>query len=188
MSNVSTDIVAQLKSILDARDGQGFVDLTQIHELVAPVDKRETIMLLSPKNIADVRVRLTTTDFDPVRRENGRVFVFHELAYEVIVHRRVDLKYIVQVWKGERGDAVQLIVSTVPELALRVQDVFGETGIRHTRIDGKFYFAAADMAKLILWDGNTQTPSQRNCSLYVSRAGEKDELLRKGCAHTFQFG
>lgn len=34
---------------------------------------RETIMLLSPKKIADVRARLTTPDFDPVRLANGGV-------------------------------------------------------------------------------------------------------------------
>lgn len=70
-----TDITTQLKYIFDARDEQGFVELTPIHKLVAPVDQRETIMLLSPKKLADVRARLTTSDFDPVRQENDRVDV-----------------------------------------------------------------------------------------------------------------
>jgi len=115
------------------------------------------------------------------------VFVFYELAYEVIVHRRADLKHTVQVWKGERGDAVQQIVSAVPELAVRVQDVFGETGIRHTKIDGKFYFAASDMAKLVLWDKETQNPSQNNITFYLERAKGNDAALRMAFERTFQF-
>lgn len=53
-------------------------------------------MLLSPKKIADVRARLTTTDFDPVRLENDQVFVFYDLALDVIAFRRADLKNVVQ--------------------------------------------------------------------------------------------
>lgn len=187
MSNVPNDTVALLKSILDARDERGFVDLSQIHKLVAPVDQRETVMLLSPKKIADVRARLTTHDFDPVRLENGRVFVFYELAYEVIIHRRADLKQIVLEWRGERGNVIEEIVRSVPELAGRVKEVFGETGIRHARIEGKFYFAAADMAKLVLWDEQTQTPSQSALNIYVKRAAHNDDKLLTALARTYHF-
>jgi len=182
-----SDISTQLKIILDARDERGFVDLVQIHKLVAPVDQRETIMLLSPKKIADVRARLTTTDFDPVRLDNG-VFVFYELALEVIAFRRADLKHIVQKWKGELGDAIKQIVSAVPELALRVEDVFGNTGIRYTQIDGTFYFAATDMAKLVLWDNETQTPSQSTQAHAVEAAGRNDPILHSALTRAFQFG
>lgn len=182
-----TDISTQLKFILVARDERGFVDLVQIHKLVAPVDQRETVMLLSPKKIADVRARLTTADFDPVRLDNG-VFVFYELALDVIAFRRADLKGQCHKWKSELGDAVQQIICAVPELTLRVQDVFGETGIRHTRIDGKFYFAATDMAKLVLWDNETQTPSPSTQAHAVEAAGRNDPVLHSALTRTFQFG
>jgi len=185
---MSTDIITQLKEIIDARDENGFVDLSRIHKLVAPVDQRESTMLLSTKKIADVRARLTTADFDPVRVENGRVYVFYELAYEVIIHRRADLKQIVLEWKGERGNAVEEIVRSVPELAGRVQEVFGDNGIRHTRIDGKFYFAASDMARLVLWDEHTKTPTLSNSTVYIQRSVANDDLLAKALARKYHFG
>jgi hypothetical protein len=70
---MSTDTITQLKIILDARDENGFVDLSRIHELVAPVDQRESTMLLSPKKIADVRARLTTADLN-LPRPNATAF------------------------------------------------------------------------------------------------------------------
>lgn len=98
------------------------------------------------------------------------------------------LKGQCNIWKCAFGDAVKQIVRSVPELGARVDTVFGNTGIRYTRMDGKFYFAATDMAKLVLWDEEKQTPCQRDLSIYVDRAGAADENLRMACSHTHQFG
>lgn len=140
-----------------------------------------------PRRLETVRARLTTADFDPVRLENGRVFVFYELALVVIAFRRADLKNVVQKWKGELGGALAQIVAAVPELALRVEEVFGGTGIRYTRIDGKFYFAATDMAKLVLWDEETQSPSQSTQAHMVENSKRNDAALRMAFERTFQF-
>lgn len=167
----------------------GFVSLSQIHRLVAPADHRETIKLLVPKKLLEARVRIANdVGFDPVRQDGTHVFVHFELALLVVAHRRVDLKVQCHIWLCDFGNAIKQLVQSVPELGARLDTVFGNTGIRYTRIDGKFYFAAADMTKLVLWDEETQTPCQRDLSIYVDRAGAVDDVLRAACSHTHQFG
>lgn len=60
-------------------------------------------------------------------------------------------------------------------------------GIRHVRLDGKFYFAAPDLARLVLWDSERKTPSPQNAALSVTTAAGMDKNLSEELRRTFQF-
>lgn len=60
-------------------------------------------------------------------------------------------------------------------------------GIRHVRLDGIIYFAATDLARLVLWDNASKTPTSRHASHLVTLAAKKDEILQKQLQHTYTF-
>lgn len=152
------------------------------------MDQRETVKLLVPKKLIEARARIATDlGFDPVRQDGVRVFVHFELALGVVEHRRSDLKGQCRRWKCAFENALTHIIQSVPELDARVESVFGNTGIRYTRLDGKFFFAATDLARLVLWDDVRKTPSPQHAARDVQAAAAVDPTLQDELKRVFQF-
>lgn len=180
---------SRLDAIFSTRDVHNFVNLSEIHALVARHDKRPTARLLGSAKLVQTVERLRGNGVDPSVCETGqKVFVHPELALEVVKTRRSDLKEFARRWETEQVDDLSLVVGRTPEILSRIKDVFGDTSrIRHVKLEGKFYFAAFDLAKIALWEGEN-TPSVNAISVYIQRAAEKDEDLKNAISKHHQFG
>lgn len=114
--------------------------------------------------------------------------VHPELALEVVKTRRSDLKDFIRHCETVHVDDLSLVIGSTPEILTRIQEVFGDANkIRHVKLNGKFFFAAVDLAKIALWNGD-QTPSNANIAHYVTRTSAADKELNAALGRVHQFG
>lgn len=188
MSSYETErqtIESRLNNIFNNKDENNFIDLSAIHALVAPHDKRPTVRLLNSAKLQQVVQRIRGNDVEPIYETREKVMVHHELALEVVKAKRGDLKEFFRRWEG--GD-ISLVICNTPEVLSRIQDVFGDAScIRHVKLDGKFYFAAVDLAKIALWNGEN-TPDKGNISRFIQHAADLDEKLKAALDNKYRFG
>lgn len=181
-------IESRLNNIFNNKDENNFIDLSAIHALLAPHDKRPTARLLNSAKIQEVVERLRGNGVEPICETPEMVIrVHHELALEVVKSKRGNLKEFVRRWETVQADELSLVIGRTPEIISRIKDVFGDTSrIRHVKLEGKFYFAAVDLAKIALWNG--ASTDNINTPLCIQRASEKDEALKNALSKRYQFG
>jgi len=86
---------------------------------------------------------------------------------EIVKAKRSDLEEFCRRYETVQADDITLIIGRTPEITSRIKNVFGDTSrIRHVKLEGKFFFAAVDLAKIALWNGDS-TPDKGNISHYI---------------------
>ena len=180
-------IESRLNNIFNNKDENNFIDLSAIHAVVAPHDKRPTVRLLNSAKLQQVVQRIRGNGVEPIRETRERVTVHPGLALEIVKTKRTDLKDFIRRWETVQADDITLLIGRTPEIISRIKDVFGDTSrIRHVKLEGKFFFAAVDLAKVALWDG--ASTDHINIPLCIQRASEKDEVLNNALSKRHQFG
>ncbi len=175
--------------IFETRTDDGFVNLSEIHRLVAPTDQRDTLKLLAPKKLKDACATLTTSKFNPVRSAtDGTIYAFWSLALEFALYRKPNLKELARKWRLMIDNPMSELIKTEETLQARIDHVFGKDGIRYIQLDGKFFFAAPDLARLVLWDDKSQTPTAQNTVHAIKTHSAADDVLLTLLQKVYSFG
>ena len=161
----------RLDYVFENRSADGFVNLTQIHRIVTPNDKRGDAKLLGPKKLTESIAALKTPTFDPLRHEGHETHAFWTLALDVIVYRKKDLHPFARKWRTLIDNPMRDLLLAEDSLNEHIQRVFGNEGIRYIKLNDKFYFSAPDLVRLIL---NGDNDGSR---VYLQRARAHDSQL-----------
>lgn len=206
-----SDIETQLTEVFSKSNGD-FVDLRALRDILAPGDIRDAAKLIEAKKLREARAHIESNDLIAIRSSSDGKFEVHvDLALEYVLYKNKDLKQIVNHIRNNRPGGMRAVLESTPGLFERVKTVFGDAGesfcthqrifernaanfqpphivgIRHVRLDGKFYFAAPDLARLVLWDDAKKTPSAKNAIHSMEGAAMYDHSLQVELERTHQF-